>query len=66
MKRGGPRSHRPYPRDPAKCGANLSKSFTRADELGPGTVIVQCVLNDAMAAIPIIRSVSVLIRRLES
>ena len=65
MKRGGPRSHRPYPRDPAKCGVNLSKNFTRADELGPGAVIVQCALNDATAAIPIVQSVLVLIRRLE-
>jgi hypothetical protein len=44
---------------------NLSKNFTRADELGPGAVIVQCALNDATAAIPIVQSVLVLIRRLE-
>ncbi len=40
---------------------DLGKSFSLVDEPGPGVMTVQVALNDATAAVPILRSVSVLI-----
>lgn len=39
----------------------LSKNFTIAEEPGPDTLLVQVALNDATGAVPILRSVSVII-----
>ncbi len=40
---------------------DLGKSFTLVDEPGPGVMTVQVALNDATTAVPILRSVSVVI-----
>jgi hypothetical protein len=39
----------------------LSKNFTIAEEPGPDTLLVQVALNDATGAVPILRSISVVI-----
>ena len=39
----------------------LAKSFTLVDEPGPGTLTVQAALTEATGAVPLLRSVSVLI-----
>ena len=41
--------------------AELSKNFTIAEEPGPDTLLVQVALNDATGAVPILRSISVVI-----
>jgi hypothetical protein len=40
---------------------DLGKNFTLVDEPGPGVVLVQVALNEATGAVPILRSVSVVI-----
>jgi hypothetical protein len=40
---------------------DLSKNFTMTEEPGPDTLLVRVALNDATGAVPVLRSISVII-----